>query len=74
MGVVGLSLGLWVLPDWTQFCGHSFFLLDFPDKNSVLVEERDTKEPKKEDTNISNTLPSIGTQVSQAFLQPDSVI
>ncbi|XP_045705570.1 zinc finger imprinted 2 [Phyllostomus hastatus] len=35
---------------------------DFPDKNSVLMEERDTKEPKKEDTNVSNTLPSVETQ------------
>lgn len=74
VGVAGPSLGLWVLPDWTQFCGHSFLLLDFPDKNSVLMEEKDTEEPKKGDTNVSNTLPSVETQVSQAFFQAGSLI
>ncbi|KAF6080035.1 zinc finger imprinted 2 [Phyllostomus discolor] len=40
---------------------------DFPDKNSVLMEQRDTKEPKKEDTNVSNTLPSVETQELVTF-------
>lgn len=66
MGVVGPSvsgccqtrLNSMVIP---------FFLLVFPAQYSVLAEEKNTKEHQKEDTERFDSLPSAGSQASQAF-------
>lgn len=67
VGVVGYSLCLWLLPDWTQFHGHFCSLLGFPARDSVLAEKRNTEEQQKKGTTMFDSIPSARSQVSRAF-------